>query len=98
MTLPILRAIPFFTAVAVHLTAAVPVITNLSYFRNYFVTGDYAVGGKGMRATGGGGTAKAAISVPEIPAGARILAAFLYLGNGGGRRHGKINAKPITRD
>jgi hypothetical protein len=54
----------------------------LSFFKNYFVTGDYVVGGVGMRATGVGGFATGTISMSgtsAVPvANADILAAFLY--------------------
>ena len=48
--------------------------TPLSFFQNYFVTGDYAVGGVGLFNTGGVGS----ITVAGVPSGADISAAFLY--------------------
>jgi hypothetical protein len=54
--------------------------SNLSFFKNYFVTGDYAVAGVGLRGVGIGN-----ITMSGVPAGADILAAYLYwetLGNG----------------
>jgi hypothetical protein len=54
---------------------------------NYFVTGDYVVGGVGLRGLGGtNGLATGTINIPDkvqpnatsVPAGADIVAAFLY--------------------
>src|SRR5262245_54167711 len=50
----------------------------LSYTKNYFVTGDYAVAGVGLRGTGVGGFATGTINMSGVPAGADIVAAFLY--------------------
>jgi hypothetical protein len=59
----------------------------LSIFRNYFVTGDYVVGGVGLQGLGDGtGFATGTINIPDqvqpnakqVPAGADIVAAFLY--------------------
>src|SRR5262249_58902634 len=54
----------------------------LSFFKNYFVTGDYAVGSIGLRGLGGligtPGIARGAISISGVPAKAEIVAAFLY--------------------
>ena len=63
----------------------------LRLFKNYFVTGDYVVGGTGMRGTGrpdpatqaivGGTTqsyARGTIRVSGVPANADVVAAFLY--------------------
>ncbi|HEV2617536.1 MAG TPA: hypothetical protein VGU63_13105, partial [Candidatus Acidoferrales bacterium] len=64
----------------------------LSLFRNYLVTGDYVVGGVGLRGTGQvDGFAHGTISIPDtmqaqatgvlpknVPAGADVLAAYLY--------------------
>lgn len=58
---------------------------SLSFFKNYFVTGDYAVAGVGLRGRGVGGFATANINMAGVPANADIMAAFLYwetLGNG----------------
>jgi len=46
----------------------------LQFFQNYFITGDYVVGGTGLSGTGGVGS----VPVSGVPAGADILAAFLY--------------------
>src|SRR6266704_1622894 len=54
---------------------------------NYFVTGDYVVGGVGLRGLGDAtGFAKGTIAIPDplqpnagaVPAGADIVAAYLY--------------------
>src|ERR1700676_2700502 len=50
----------------------------LNYTKNYFVTGDYVVGGVGLRGTGVGGFATGNITISGVPAGADIVAAFLY--------------------
>src|SRR5258708_22945157 len=50
----------------------------LSYTRNYFVTGDYKVAGVGLRGTGVNGFATGTITMSGVPAGADIVAAFLY--------------------
>ena len=64
----------------------------LSFFKNYLVTGDYAVGGVGLRGLGdGSGFATGTINIPDttqataanqpptpVPAGATIVAGFLY--------------------
>ncbi len=64
--------------------------TPLSLSNNYLVTGDYVVGGVGLRGMGVGGFAKGTISIPDpkaystsvapqqVPAGADIVAAYLY--------------------
>src|SRR5260370_9403149 len=51
---------------------------DLHYFKNYFVTGDYAVDGVGLYAKGVNGWATGTITPSEVPAGADIVAAFLY--------------------
>src|SRR5262249_39081274 len=59
----------------------------LTFFKNYFVTGDYVVGGVGLRGRGDAtGYATGTISIPDqnsipaggVPTGADIVAAFLY--------------------
>ena len=58
----------------------------LNFFNNYFVTGDYVVGGVGLRGSGVNGYATGTISIPDansvpatgVPPGADIVAAFLY--------------------
>src|SRR5262245_14865575 len=50
----------------------------LNYTKNYFVTGDYAVAGVGLRGKGVAGFATGTINMSGVPAGADIVAAFLY--------------------
>ena len=50
----------------------------LNFFNNWFVTGDYAVAGVGLRGTGVNGIATGTITMPGIPTGAEPIAAFLY--------------------
>ena len=50
----------------------------LKFFQNYFVTGDYAVGGIALRGKGVNGIARAAIPFTGVPADADVLAAFVY--------------------
>lgn len=47
----------------------------LGFFKNYFITGDYVVGGVGLRGSGG---AERNIVITGVPDGADIVAAFLY--------------------
>jgi hypothetical protein len=50
----------------------------LNFFNNWFVTGDYVVGGVGLRGTGVNGFANGSITLSALPAGAEPIAAFLY--------------------
>jgi hypothetical protein len=50
----------------------------LSFFNNWFVTGDYAVAGVGLRGTGVNGIATGTINLSGVPAAAEPIAAFLY--------------------
>src|SRR5215472_9525720 len=51
----------------------------LNFFKNYFVTGDYVVGGVGLRGLGDAtGFASGTITINSVPAGADVVAAFLY--------------------
>src|SRR5260370_14993264 len=56
----------------------------LTIFRNYFVTGDYVVGGWVKGGTLDGALEKGTITIPDplqntaVPPGADIVAAFLY--------------------
>jgi hypothetical protein len=55
--------------------------TPLSFFKNYFVTGDYRVYGvpiKGSPASGGFTTKDITIPLGSVPAGAEPVAAYLY--------------------
>ena len=53
---------------------------SLGYFKNYFVTGDYVAAGVGLQRTGVNGFATGYITIDpsQIPAGAEVLAAYLY--------------------
>jgi hypothetical protein len=52
---------------------------GLSFFKNYFVTGDYAVAGVGLRGTGdASGLATGYINMTGVPNGAIVISAFLY--------------------
>lgn len=50
----------------------------LSFFKNYFITGDYVVGGVGLNGKGIGGVATDSIEIAGVPANTDIVAAFLY--------------------
>ncbi len=60
-----------------HVGAQAP--APLSFFTNYFVTGDYVVDGTSLWRKGVGGRATAAITVNGVPEGADVVAAFLYV-------------------
>ena len=53
---------------------------GLGYFKNYFVTGDYLAVGVGLQHTGVNGFANGTLTVApgQIPAGAEVVAAYLY--------------------
>src|ERR1700760_4989787 len=53
---------------------------KLSFFKNYFVTGDYVAAGVGLKGKGVNGLAAGSINIDpaQIPAGADIVAAYLY--------------------
>jgi hypothetical protein len=52
----------------------------LGFFKNYFLTGDYVAAGVGLRGQGVNGFATGTITIDpsQIPAGAEIVAAYLY--------------------
>ena len=50
----------------------------LGFFKNYFVTGDYVVGGVVLSGTGENGIATGDINIGGVPPESEILAAFLY--------------------
>ena len=54
----------------------------LKFFKNYFVTGDYAVGGVGLAAQGVNGIAQGDIEIQGVPPGAEVMAAFLICASG----------------
>jgi hypothetical protein len=80
----------------------------LSFFKNYFITGDYVVGGVGLRGLGGlsgvPGIARGTIAISGVPAKADIVAAFLYwqivskntLGPDSGALGAKFEGLPLT--
>lgn len=61
---------------AAHVGADSPV---LNHFKNYFLTGDYSVGGTSLWRKGTGGRAKEFIEVSGVPSGVDVVAAFLYV-------------------
>ena len=50
----------------------------LTFFKNYFITGSYVVGGVGLQGRGVNGVATGSIPMTGAPEGADIVAAFLY--------------------
>jgi len=71
------------THVLLEAQAPLPQATGLSFFKNYFVTGNYVVGGVNLRGTGEDGVATGIIDLTtltndDIPDGADVVAAFLY--------------------
>lgn len=51
----------------------------LKFYQNYFITGDYAVGGTGLFRKGRNGLATQDIIMNGVPPDAEILAAYLYI-------------------
>ena len=51
---------------------------GLSFFKNYFITGDYVTAGVGLRGQGVNGTATGQIPISGVPADADVVAAWLY--------------------
>jgi hypothetical protein len=60
------------------LASAASASDSLTFFNNWFVTGDYAVAGVGLKGTGVGGWATGKINMTGVPTGAQPIAAFLY--------------------
>jgi len=50
----------------------------LSFFKNFFVTGDYVTGAVGLQGQGVNGKATGSIAISGVPAGVDIVAAYLY--------------------
>jgi hypothetical protein len=72
------RAVTIIAAIVVTLAPAAHASDALSFFNNWFVTGDYAVAGVGLRGTGINGIATGTINLAGLPPGAEPIAAFLY--------------------
>ncbi len=76
----------------------------LTFFKNYFITGDYVVGGTGLRNTGVNGIATGAIGISGVPPGADVQAAYLYwqvvstdtLGPDSGSMGAKFRGSPLA--
>src|SRR5215470_7240854 len=88
-----MRMLRWFPALLILCALLTPLVataqnaTNqLNLSNNFFVTGDYVVGGVGLRGIGVNGLAAGTIRIPDansvpatgVPAGADIVAAFLY--------------------
>ena len=75
----------------------------LTFFKNYFITGDYVVAGVGLQSKGVNGLATGDITISGVPAGADIQAAFLYwqvvttdtLGPASGSAGARFNGHPL---
>src|SRR5512142_686244 len=70
-------------AVASQITGHAQAAAGLTFFKNYFLTGDYVAAGVGLRGLGGqnsapAGIATGTISISGVPATADVVAAFLY--------------------
>ena len=76
----LLFALGFALLLAQPVHTQAPPPDALQFFKNYFITGDYAVGGASLWRKGAvNGRAAVQISVPGVPDGVDILAAFLYV-------------------
>src|SRR4029453_17003152 len=92
-----LRSCAAFITVGIALVFIQPVghaqTDALSFFKNYFITGDYVVGGVGLRGLGGlsgvPGIARGTIAISGVPAKADIVAAFLYWPGGSQKTPGR---------
>jgi len=108
MPLPIVLGLLFILALAQ--TGLAQTSSQLTLSNNYFVTGDYIVGGVGLRGLGVNGFATGTINIPDtaqpnpsnVPAGADIVAAFLYwetvekTQSAFAGQQGSFNGYPIT--
>jgi hypothetical protein len=61
---------------AAHPSAQAPALT---FFKNYFLTGDHVVGGTSLWRKGVDGLATATIEISGVPEGVDVAAAFLYV-------------------
>jgi hypothetical protein len=79
-----------------------PAPDALKFFKNYFGTIDYIVGGKGLEAQGVNGVATGTINMSGAPADAEALSAFLYWqvvssdGSDTGAINVKFNGQPLS--
>lgn len=87
--LPMLVVAALLSQVSSTLDAAASVQSPLQFFKNYFLTGDYAVQGVGLRGAGVDGLASGDIVIPVcaegdterlgcVPKSVDVVAAFLY--------------------
>src|SRR5207302_9034440 len=72
--------IPILAILLLSMSGQAAAADALIFFKNYFITGDYVVGGVGLRGTGVNGFATGTINMTNaaVPPGAEILGAFLY--------------------
>src|SRR5512140_2270763 len=75
-------AFPLFAQTAIPLPSPLP-NASLTFFKNYFVTGDYVVRGVTLRGLGTGSPSYAtrnidSTSADTVPSDANVVAAFLY--------------------
>jgi uncharacterized protein YjbI with pentapeptide repeats len=75
-----LAAVVFGVASLLGISAEAQAADPLHYFKNYFVTGDYAVAGVSLKGKGVNGIATGKITMATVPPGADIVAAYLYWG------------------
>src|SRR6185503_21181807 len=78
---------------------------SLDFFKNWIVTGDYAVGGVGLAGLGSGGFAEGDITIPTcttghaldascVPVNTELIGAFLiWSAKEAARGDGKVNTK-----
>ncbi len=72
------KSVTAITLGLVLLSAQLSQAQALNFYKNYFVTGDYEVGGVGLSSTGINGIATGTINISGVDPEAEILAAFLY--------------------
>ena len=65
--------IPDWLGILAGLAVPAHAITQLQFFKNFFITGDYVVGGVGLQ-----GKSTGTIHMTGVPAGADLVGAFLY--------------------
>ena len=78
----------------------------LGYFKNFFVTGDYVTGAVGLQGLGVSGLATGSIPIDGVPAGADIVAAYLYwqsvtnpsAGSDSGSIGARFNGYPLSSE